>query len=92
MEVNHGNLPEAIAELIKEQAETKQLLKELFNLLSPTTDKSQLKPQSQVLDEFNVSLVTLLSWRKKGLIQAYRIGGRVFYKQSELDQALISIN
>ena len=31
---------------------------------------------------------TLVSWRKKGYITAYRLGGRVYYKPSELSAAL----
>ena len=35
-----------------------------------------------------VSLVTLNDWSKKGIIQSYRIGGRIRYKLSEIDEAL----
>ncbi len=35
-----------------------------------------------------VSLVTLNEWSKKGIIQSYRIGGRIRYKLSEIDEAL----
>ena len=32
----------------------------------------------------SISKVTLTSWTNKGLLQDHRIGGRVFYKQSEV--------
>lgn len=32
----------------------------------------------------NISKVTLYSWTKKGLIPCHRIGGRIFYKHSEI--------
>ena len=35
-----------------------------------------------------VSLVTLNEWSKMGIIQSYRIGGRIRYKLSEIDEAL----
>jgi hypothetical protein len=31
---------------------------------------------------------TLIAWRKKGLIKAYQLGGRIYYKPSELVAAL----
>ena len=33
-----------------------------------------------------VSSVSLWEWRRKGIIQGYRIGNKVFYKYSELMQ------
>ncbi len=38
-----------------------------------------------------VSLVTLNDWSKKGFIQSYRIGGRIRYKLSEIDEALVEV-
>jgi excisionase family DNA binding protein len=35
-----------------------------------------------------ISLVTLNEWSKKGIIQSYRIGGRIRYKKTEIDEAL----
>lgn len=34
---------------------------------------------------------TLMVWRKKGLIKAYRLGGRIYFIQSELVAALEKI-
>lgn len=44
--------------------------------------------QAEAAEFLGKSRVTLISWRKKGLIQAYRINGRVYYKPSELSGAL----
>ena len=35
-----------------------------------------------------ISLVTLNAWSKNGIIQSYRIGGRIRYKLTEIDEAL----
>ena len=37
---------------------------------------------------FNISLVCLNDWSKKGLLQSYRIGGRVMYRRDELLNSL----
>lgn len=41
---------------------------------------------------FNVCISTVNNWKNAGIINAYQIGGRVYYKYSELEQALIKIN
>ena len=35
-----------------------------------------------------VSLVTLRDWSVKGILQSYKIGGRIRYKKSEIDESL----
>lgn len=44
--------------------------------------------RKEVADFLKISLVTLNDWSKKGIVQSYRIGARVRYKRSEIDQAL----
>jgi hypothetical protein len=45
-------------------------------LLSPAEACKLFKPA--------ITKATLTSWTKKGLVQEHRIGGRVFYMQSEI--------
>lgn len=45
-------------------------------LLSPAETCKMFQP--------TISKVTLSSWTAKGLLQDHRMGGRVFYKQSEI--------
>ena len=40
---------------------------------------------------FKVSKVAIFSWKKRGLIPFYRVGGRVFYKKSEVLSAMKKI-
>lgn len=48
------------------------------------------KPISQqdAIKFLDKSRQTLIAWRKKGIIKGYRLGGRVYYKTSELVSAL----
>jgi len=48
------------------------------------------QPISQVeaVEFLGKSRQTLIKWRKKGIINGYRLGGRIYYKPSELVSAL----
>lgn len=39
-----------------------------------------------------ISLPTLHKWTNEGVLKAYRLGGRVYYKQHEILKALMQIN
>jgi len=39
-----------------------------------------------------VSLVTIHNWTKEGVINAYKIGNRVRFKRSEIEQILLNSN
>lgn len=54
--------------------------------LSPVNDKPIT--QDEATKFLGKSRQTLTAWRKKGIIVAYRIGGRIYYKPSELIAAL----
>lgn len=47
--------------------------------------------RKEVAQKFQISLVTLHQWTIQGLIEAYRVGGRVYYKQEAVEKALKSI-
>jgi len=54
-------------------------------------EHTELMTRKQVAKFFDISLPTLLDWTNTGKIIGYRIGGRVLYKKSELEQALTQI-
>lgn len=37
---------------------------------------------------FHVTLTTVHDWTRKGILQAYKVGNRVFYKRVEVENAL----
>jgi excisionase family DNA binding protein len=51
------------------------------------TDRD-LMTRVEAAEFLNASLVSIRAWSKKGLIQPYTIGGRVFFKRSEVESAL----
>ncbi|MCH7402893.1 helix-turn-helix domain-containing protein [Belliella kenyensis] len=53
---------------------------------APTSEK--LLTRKETADKLKISLVTLNDFTKKGLLQSYLIGGRVLYKDSEVEASL----
>lgn len=57
------------------------------SLIKPEPPEKYLTRQ-ETAKLLQISLVTLNEWSKKGIIQSYRIGGRIRYKKSELEDSL----
>lgn len=72
-------LPPIITKGIKEFKDEELLEK----FLSPKETRKLFNPE--------ISLVTLDAWAEKGYIRKYHIGGRTYYKYSEILQALKSL-
>lgn len=59
------------------------------NLPATSTPPSEkLLTRKETADKLKISLVTLNDWTKRGIIQSYLIGGRVLYKDSEIEASL----
>ncbi len=67
--------------IVKEEIKAEHLNELQEKLLSPAEACKIFQP--------NISKVTLSKWTADGLIQDYRMGGRRFYKYSELIQSLL---
>lgn len=63
-------------------------LKENFQPVVPT----ELLSRSEVAKMLSIDLSSVHNWTVKGKLQSYGIGGRVYYKRSEVEEALIPLN
>jgi excisionase family DNA binding protein len=82
--------------------EVKELLEKIGELidskLAKSAHTSKPKHQSKYLTRkevallLKISLPTLNDWTKEGLLQSYRLGTRVLYKQDEIEQSLLQRN
>lgn len=45
----------------------------------------------QLTELLTVSLSTVNNWTKDGVIQAYQLGGTIYYKASEIECAMIKL-
>ncbi len=79
------------------KADLKQLIKDAISEAkqeekSPQQTEELLSP-AQAVKVFNppISKVSLHRWTKEGLIPVHRIGGRIWYKRSEVIAASLTI-
>ncbi|UBZ12486.1 helix-turn-helix domain-containing protein [Flagellimonas marinaquae] len=83
-----GTTPEQLQKAITENV--KRQLEELKRNFQPKTPDEFLtrKATAKLL---NINLSTLYLWTKKGILQSYGISGKVYYKRSEVESALIEL-
>lgn len=78
--LNHSN------ELIKERVD--YLLQQLQ---VSNQSKEEYLSRKRTAELFDISFPCLNDWTKKGILKSYRLGARIYYKRSELDNT-ISLN
>lgn len=84
--VNPNELAELISENVKVQIQN--LARDLSELNAP--QQKEIVSRKEVAEMFEISFVTLHEWQKNGILTAYKIQGRSFFKRSELMQLLIN--
>lgn len=47
-------------------------------------DEVKVYTRDQVIEKFNICAVSLWRWEKIGLVKSQKIGGRVYYSESEI--------
>jgi len=62
-------------------------LKEFAKNFEPKTPPEYLTRQETAI-LLSCNLATLYNWKAKGLLKTYGIGGRVYYKRSDIEEAL----
>lgn len=65
-------------------------LNELIKHFQPVKP-SEFLTRNEVADLLKVDISTLYNWTKKGVLVQYGIGGRVYYKRQEVEEAIIKI-
>jgi excisionase family DNA binding protein len=49
---------------------------------------SDVLTRKELKELFSISYPTILKYEKKGLLQGYRLGNRILFKRSEVENAL----
>ena len=78
--------PEQLNQVVQDAL--KLQLEEFKKSFTPTPPDEILTPE-ETAELLRIGTVTLWRWTKNGKIQAHGIGGRTYYKKSEIDKALI---
>jgi len=67
------------------------VLEEIVSKIQPNHSPEFINSK-EVSKILGVTLPTLLDWRKRKIIVAYRIGNKIRFKRSEIENSLIKIN
>ncbi len=80
-------LPESLTD------EIKALKKELQEIKDNLKPKEQTKylGRNQVAELLGINVSSVHNWTQKGILQAYQIGGRIYYKLEELEEAIVKL-
>ncbi|KAB8152412.1 helix-turn-helix domain-containing protein [Kordia sp. TARA_039_SRF] len=77
-------LAEAIAKSVKTQLDE---LKKGWQPKEPT----EYLTRNEVAEMLSIDLSSVHNWTKKGILTAYQISGRVYYKRKQIENALIEL-
>lgn len=81
--------PEQLQQAIIEGVKTQ--LNELKKHFEPKTPTEYLSRQ-EVAEMLKINLSTVHNMSVKGVLQKYQISGRVLYKRSEVENAIVKLN
>ena len=84
IQITPEQLQNAIIEGVKHQLNE---FKKHFKPIEPNEYLSRL----EVSKMLSVDLSTIHNWTKQGKLTSYQIGGRVFYKRAEVENAIVKI-
>ena len=59
--------------------------------LSSTSSPEEYLTTVEVSQLFKISISTVHNWRKAGTLLACQIGGKVFFKRSDIDNAVVQL-
>ena len=82
-QVSPGELQTMINEAMASQLKSIQL--------SSTTSHEEYLTTVEVSKLFKISISTVHNWRKSGTLVACQIGGKVFFKRSDIDNAVVQL-
>lgn len=77
-------LQDAIIEGVKNQLEE---LKKNFEPKTPT----EFLTKQETAELLKVNLSSINNWTKRGILQRYALSGRVYYKRSEIENAVVKL-
>lgn len=83
-----GTTPTALVDLINNKV--KAQLQELQRNFQPK-EPTEYLTRSEVAEMLKIDLSTLHNWTKKGKLKAHGIGARVYYKRSEVENAIVEL-
>lgn len=59
--------------------------------VNPTKFPTKYLTRKEVSEILSITLPTIHEWSKRGVLTAYRLGNRVYFKSDEIDAAMVKI-
>lgn len=84
------DLPMAVEEVLEEISSIDETLLKLMSHFQPQ-EREELMTRQEVTQFFKVDISIVHNWTKKGNLQSYGIGGKVYYKRAEINESLIKL-
>ena len=84
IQVTPEQLQDAIIEGVNNKLED---LKKDFEPKTPNVYMSR----AAISDMLGIDQSSVSNWRNRGILQAYQIGGRVYYKRDEVENAIVKL-
>ena len=81
------SLPENV---VKDLRDIKQKLGDLEKNFQPK-EPTEFLTRVEVSKLLKIDLSSVHNWTKKGILTAYQISGRVYYKRSEIETAIVQL-
>ena len=85
-----GITVETLSDIIRETVQQEVGKSQSQTSISKDADENYLT-RKETAARLRVSLVTLTEWVNKSRLKAYKIGGRVLFRESEVEEALAQI-
>lgn len=85
----HNITPEEFKEAIIADFKTEL---QLFSKNFKPVEQQKYLTRDEVAEILQISISTISYWNRKGILNPYRLGNKIRYKSSEIDEALIKIN
>jgi hypothetical protein len=83
--INPSELKNALIESVTNQ------LNDFKKHLENQNKTTEYLSRNDVSKMLGINLSSLHNWTKKGILQAYQISGRVYYKRSEVEESIVEL-
>lgn len=87
-EITFDNMPQAVAKVYNEVFLIRNQLQEIKQNFKPKEPIEWLT-RNEVAELLKCDLSTLHNWVKKGKLTPYGIGNRIYFKRSEIENAIV---
>lgn len=83
-----GITPEALADLIDKRLDKR--FQEVNSKLQVKKPKKYIT-RYELADMLSIDLSTIHNWRKRNIIEAVQIGGKIYFERDEVEKAIVKL-